>query len=135
MDLVGCQKDTLGVALVPVCHPIRNLIGPRPCSVLCLLTQNQDSTLHLELVLWSVALSVAMLTVPEAGRDHRRTTKHHPVVEAEVKLPDVTGKKTTAGLRVPLPMLQEAQRSVELPLNQVLMLKLMEIKDSYRKVD
>ncbi|EHA27520.1 hypothetical protein ASPNIDRAFT_41454 [Aspergillus niger ATCC 1015] len=76
-----------------------------------------------------------MLTVPEAGRDHRRTTKHHPVVEAEVKLPDVTGKKTTAGLRVPLPMLQEAQRSVELPLNQVLMLKLMEIKDSYRKAD
>ncbi|KAL7652200.1 hypothetical protein ACMYSQ_009502 [Aspergillus niger] len=53
-----------------------------------------------------------MLTVPEAGRDHRRTTKHHPVVEAEVKLPDVTGKKTTAGLRVPLPMLQEAQRSI-----------------------
>ncbi|GLA06129.1 hypothetical protein AnigIFM60653_006652 [Aspergillus niger] len=65
-----------------------------------------------------------MLTVPEAGRDHRRTTKHHPVVEAEVKLPDVTGKKTTAGLRVALPMLQEAQRSVELPLNQIVIEKL-----------
>lgn len=125
VDPVGCQKNTLGAALVAVCHP-RNLIGPHPCSVLCPLAQNRDSTPHPGGVLWSVVLFAAMVTVPEAGRGHRRTTERYPVVEAEVeaeaeaeaKLPDVTERKTSAGPRVPLPMLQEAQRSVALASSQ-----------------
>ncbi|GFN10773.1 RNA-binding protein with serine-rich domain 1 [Aspergillus tubingensis] len=113
VDPVGCQKNTLGAALVAVCHP-RNLIGPHPCSVLCPLAQNRDSTPHPGGVLWSVVLFAAMVTVPEAGRGHRRTTERYPVVEAEAEAqrPDVTERKTSAGPRVPLPMLQEAQRSI-----------------------
>ncbi|GLB00537.1 hypothetical protein AtubIFM57143_009589 [Aspergillus tubingensis] len=124
VDPVGCQKNTLGAALVAVCHP-RNLIGPHPCSVLCPLAQNRDSTPHPGGVLWSVVLFAAMVTVPEAGRVHRRTTERYPVVEAEAEAqrPDVTERKTSAGPRVPLPMLQEAQRSVALASSQSIVIE------------